>query len=352
MEDRYIRQKLLKEIGPSGQEKLGLAKATIVGCGGLGSIVAPYLAGAGIGHLTLIDGDNPHISNLHRQVIFHAENKNTKSKHLADHIQQLNPEISVRVVEHMLNKENIETILTESDLVIECTDDMMCKYLVNDFCHLHHIPLVYGAIYKFEGYVSLFENKDAASIHLRDVFPDPDTDIPSCSEVGVLGTIAGIIGLLQANEALKFILGLTTLRNTLLTYDCLSNTQFKLQLKKTFTLDVQALYQKETYQPLTCETVPEISVDTYLSSKSDFQVISILENVEHEAIDRYTYHIPLSIFPKEEWIKTYEEAPKKVLFYCQTGKRSSHLVKQLLDINPHLDIYSLNGGLRAVKDAH
>ena len=352
MDSRYIRQTLLKEIGPLGQEKLLRSRIAIVGCGGLGSIVAPYLAGAGVGNLCLIDGDLPHVSNLHRQVFFPSQSSDTKAELLANHIHRLNPDVKVRVVNEMLKKENIQDTINKVDLVIECTDDMMCKYLVNDYCHLNQIPLVYGAIYKFEGYVSLFENKDTSSIHLRDAFPKPDTSIPTCSEVGVLGTIAGIIGLFQANEALKYIVGLETLSNTLLTYDCLGNTQFKLRLKKTFSSDMHALFEQEDYLAVSCETVPEISLETLLKERTDYELVSILEDIEHEDIDNTTFHSPLSVFPKEEWLQSYQDHPRKVVFYCQSGKRSTQLVSQLLDMDSNLKIYSLNGGLRRFKDAH
>ena len=205
--ERYIRQTTLEELGVEGQEKLNAAHAVVIGCGGLGSIAAPYLAGAGVGEITLVDGDVPHISNLHRQVFF-SENQNqiSKSEALADHIINLNSDIKVNAISEMLSNENVEGIIQNADIVLECTDDIITKYLVNDACHLAGIPMVYGAIYKYDGYVSFFENASIESIHLRDIFPEPDLDLLTCSQVGVLNTIAGLIGLLQANEAIKIYL--------------------------------------------------------------------------------------------------------------------------------------------------
>ncbi len=338
---RYIRQTLLKEIGIKGQEKLSKAKLAIVGCGGLGSIVAPYLAGAGIGQLLLIDGDTPEISNLHRQVIFKENEKSSKSAALKTHITSLNSDIKVLHINEMLSKKNIE-ILKQYDLIIECTDDMMTKYLVNDYCHINRIPMVYGAIYKFEGYVSTFENKSESSIHLRDVFPQPDLTIPSCSEVGVMNSIAGLIGILQANEALKFILKIgKPLIGKLLNYNVLTNEQMKLNLKKTWTTDLVNLYKNESYQLMNC-TNNEISIELFLKNKKAYTLVSILEDDEHQNITESTIRMPLSMLNIYEW----EETDTPTVFYCLTGKRSSALVQQLLEDDNELDIYSLTGGLK------
>ncbi len=324
--NRYQRQISLREIGNEGQEKLSQTKVAVVGCGGLGSIVAPYLAGAGIGTLILIDGDQPDVSNVHRQVFYSGVEKESKAFVLSEHIKKINPNVKVEVIAQNVEKENVAKILGGSDLILECTDEVHCKYLVNDYCALHQIPLVYGAIYKFEGYVSLFENQKDDDVHLRDIFPVPNNDIPKCSEVGVLNTIAGLIGLLQANEALKYILEIGEgLSGYLLTYNALTNTQIKIKCKKAFEENLQSVFNSSKYKSESCEVVPEISWKEYAEDPNKYTLISILENDEHVALDSSVLHIPLSTFTKEHLGKGLN------ILHCKTGRRSSKLVRQLID---------------------
>ena len=319
----------------------------VIGCGGLGSIVAPYLAGAGVGKITLIDADIPDITNLHRQVFFSESETGTKAQALANHIDELNPEIEVLIVETMLLKSNIDQVIQDCDLVLECTDDMMTKYLVNDFCHMNNIPMVYGAIYKFDGYVSLFKNIDEKSIHLRDVFPEPDTEVPSCSEVGVLNTIAGIIGLFQANEAIKFILGIGShLNGTLLTYNALSNDQLKLKLKKNWSGKIQDVYSHESYASLNCLTTPELTYTQLMANPDRYNIVSVLEDNEHHSIHESTKRMPLSSFDFENW----KPVDKPTVFYCMSGKRSAFVVDKILSLNSAAEVFSLKGGLGLINN--
>ena len=341
--ERYQRQTALGEIGEQGQAKLLGAHIAIVGCGGLGAIAASYLAGAGVGQLTLVDGDVPDVSNLHRQVFFNDRDKNeTKSMVMAKHIQRLNPDVECIVKSSYLTKQNINEFLENADIILECTDSVMTKYLVNDYCHLQSKPLVYGAIHKYEGYVSLFANANTNDIHLRDVFPTPNLEIPTCSEVGVLATIAGIIGLMQANEALKWILGIgKSLEAQLLTYNVLDYNQLILKLKKSYTSDLKEMYEQSDYLDPVTTIVPEISLRDLFGNRSSYTLISILEDEEHESIDQQVLQMPLATINPEKW-----ESPKKpVVFYCSTGKRSSRLVEQILSHDADATVFSLKEGL-------
>ncbi|MBT8234538.1 MAG: HesA/MoeB/ThiF family protein [Bacteroidia bacterium] len=345
---RYSKQTILQEIGEVGQAKLAEAKVAIVGCGGLGSIVAPYLAGAGIGQLTLIDADIPDITNLHRQVVFKEGETSTKSAALAQYIKALNSNVNVIAIEKMISKANISDLLEDHDLVIECTDDMMTKYMVNDYCHWKKIPMVYGAIYKFDGYVSLFENDNDQSIHLRDVFPEPDLDVPSCSEIGVINSISGLIGMLQANEALKYLLGIgENLSGKLLTYNVLNNDQLKLKLKKTWNLDIEAMFNSQSYVEVSCLNVPEISYEDLLSNIENYKVVSILEDNEHVDISISNVRAPMSTINLDDW----SNENQATVFYCMSGKRSAKIVEQLLLKNSMLDIYSLKDGFKGIQNS-
>ncbi len=341
---RYIRHTLLERIGESGQNKLLGSCIAIVGCGGLGSIAAPYLAGAGVGQLILIDGDVPDISNLHRQVFFSEEKtQKTKSTLLAEHIKKLNSDIKVTVFNQMISKSNIEGLLRGADIVLECTDNIQAKYLVNDYCHLNTIPVSYGAIYKYDGYVSFFENANSDSIHLRDIFPIPNDDIPTCSEVGVLGTLAGLIGILQANEAIKYITNAgDMLIGRLLSYDILTNNQMKLKLKKSWPEEIAKVFNSSSYPMSVFCDVPEITLVEVLENREQYELISILEDDEHKNIDNQVIRLPLSEFNLVEWEPTSNKAH---VFYCMSGIRSSQLVMNLIENNRNT--LSLKGGLRA-----
>jgi len=343
--ERYIRQTLLDVIGEEGQAKLLSSHIVVIGCGGLGSIAAPYLAGAGIGKLTLVDGDVPHISNLHRQVFFETQpNTISKAEALSHHIHKLNPETNLNVVSKMINKESIDEILSSADVVLECTDNIQVKYLINDYCAIHHIPMVYGAIHKYDGYVTFFENEEGSSINLRDVFAEPNDDIPSCSEVGVLGTLAGVIGLMQANEAIKYISGAgNCLKGTLLTYNILNNDQLKLKLKKTYSKDLKAVFAVSDYiSEIVCATY-EISLEDLMSNRSNYKLISILEDHEHHNIDEDVERSPLSALNSKKWRSS---SAKSTVFYCMSGIRTGKLVNEILSHDPSSKVLSLAGGLK------
>ncbi len=347
--DRYQRQTLLPEIGLAGQKKLHESFVLIIGCGGLGSIVAPYLAGAGVGRIRLVDGDNPSLSNLHRQVFFTESDKESKSITLSKHLRKLNSEIRVETLSQMLSKSNVEDAFHDVDLVIECSDSMPCKYLVNDYSHFRGIPMVYGAIHKYEGYVSLFKNESSEDCHLRDVFPEINRNIQSCSEVGVLNTIAGIIGLFQANEALKHILGIgKSLEGELLSYNALENSQFKFKLQKNWRKPIKQTLDTLDYSDLGCETISEISWINYLKNSDDYQLISILDSVEEPVLIDGAQRIAMRDL-KPNHIQDFN---KPVALYCMSGKRSAVMVTELLNLDSALKVFSIKGGRHSFKDAH
>ncbi len=240
--DQYFqRQMTLSEIGKKGQDLLQKAKVLVIGCGGLGSPVAIYLATSGVGELHLVDFDTVAVSNLHRQVFFSVEDiQQPKVVVLANEIKKRAPFTNVSFTNNAVDKNSIKALVSEFDVIVDCTDSLPVKYLINDACVLVKKPLVYGSLYKFDGYVATFNllnDDDDYTCNLRDAFPEIATNIPNCEEAGTLNPIVGIIALLQANEVVKLITGTGKLLiNQLLIYNALENSQLKIKLKKKYRL--------------------------------------------------------------------------------------------------------------------
>jgi molybdopterin/thiamine biosynthesis adenylyltransferase len=223
--ERYARQLRLPQVGEAGQAKLAAAKVVLLGTGGLGAPAALYLAAAGVGRLSLIDDDRVERSNLHRQVI-HADARvgmaKTESARLA--LNALNPRVRIETYTERLRADNVERLLAGHDLVIDGADNFPARYLLAAASLRLKLPMVYGAVERFTGQVSVFDPRRDGSPCYRCLFPEPPAaaDAPNCSEAGVLGVLPGIVGLLQATEALKLILGLgEPLVGRLLSFDTL-----------------------------------------------------------------------------------------------------------------------------------
>ncbi len=232
---RYSRQVLLPEVSEKGQINLLKSKVLIVGAGGLGSPVGYYLAAAGVGTLGVVDADKVDLSNLHRQIL-HSTSNVGKPKVLSakESINRLNPDVNVVTYEDRLTSENAIEIISQYNLVIDGTDNFATKYLINDACYFTGKPNIYGSIFKFEGQLTVFDTKYDSPCY-RCLFPTPPSPelSPSCSEVGVLGVLSGVVGTLQAVEAIKLILGKgESLMGKLLIYDSLNTSFRNLKIKK------------------------------------------------------------------------------------------------------------------------
>jgi molybdopterin/thiamine biosynthesis adenylyltransferase/rhodanese-related sulfurtransferase len=234
--ERYARQLRLAQVGEAGQAKLQNAKVVLLGAGGLGSPAALYLAAAGVGQLTLIDDDVVDRSNLHRQIM-HADArvgmKKTESARMA--LQALNPRVRIVTHDERLKADNVERLLADHDVLIDGADNFAARYLLTAASFRLKLPMVYGAVERFSGQVSVFDPRRDDSPCYRCLFPEPlsGADAPNCSEAGVLGVLPGIIGLLQATEALKLILGLgNSLVGQLLCFDALDMRFSDLQLAR------------------------------------------------------------------------------------------------------------------------
>jgi len=234
--ERYARQLVLPEVGIEGQRKLQSARVALIGAGGLGSPVALYLAAAGVGALTLIDDDRVERSNLQRQIL-HTDARTgmrkTDSARIA--LSELNPDVHLDLRGDRLRAANVEAFVRDHDVVIDGADNFPTRYLLNAACLHLKIPLVYGAVHRFTGQVSVFDSRSADSPCYRCLFPEPPSaaEAPNCSEAGVLGVLPGVIGLLQATEAIKLVLGIgETLAGRLLCYDALAAEFRELRLSR------------------------------------------------------------------------------------------------------------------------
>jgi molybdopterin/thiamine biosynthesis adenylyltransferase/rhodanese-related sulfurtransferase len=232
---RYSRHILIPEVGEEGQQKLLDARVLLIGAGGLGSPSSLYLAAAGVGTLGIVDADIVDDSNLQRQIV-HSMNTLGEPKVLSakQAIEALNPDVSVVAYQERLTSENVERILADGwDVIVDGADNFPTRYLVNDASVWHDIPVVHGSIYRFEGQVTVFHPHVGPCYRCLYPIPPPPELAPSCAEGGVLGVLPGIVGSLQASEALKLILGAgETLTGRLLLFDALQTTFDEVIVKK------------------------------------------------------------------------------------------------------------------------
>lgn len=233
---RYSRQIILDEVGGAGQKKLLSSSIFIAGTGGLGVPASMYLVAAGVGKVAIADFDNVDLSNLQRQVLYSTDDIGKSKVDVAyEKLKRLNPDVELVKIKEKLNASNIVDLIKDFDIVIDGSDNFPARYAVSDACVILGKPYIYGSVLRFEGQVSTFVPSEGACYRCLYPEPPPPGVMPSCQEAGVLGVVPGIIGLLQANEALKMILGVgEPLINKLLVFDALSTKfeTFKIRKRK------------------------------------------------------------------------------------------------------------------------
>jgi adenylyltransferase/sulfurtransferase len=345
---RYSRHLILPEVGVDGQTKLKNARVLLVGTGGLGSPLALYLAAAGVGTLGLVDFDVVDISNLQRQVIHGTGDIGRKKLDSAeDSLKDINP--GVRVVRHevALSSENALDIVREYDVVADGTDNFPTRYLVNDACVLLNKPNAYGSIFRFEGQASVFATEGGPCYRCLYPEPPPPGLVPSCAEGGVLGILPGIIGLVQATEVVKLILGIgQTLRGRLLLYDALAMKFRELKLRRNPECPVcgdhRTITQLIDYHqfcgvpkpgeestPVAAFTeITPLEVKAKLSAGDDFQLIDVREPHEYQiASIPGAVLIPLGQLPNR---LAEIDREREIVMHCKGGVRSAKACDLLL----------------------
>lgn len=233
---RYLRNTILSEIGEEGQEKLLAAKVLVVGAGGLGSPVLFYLAAAGVGNIGVIDDDVVELSNLQRQVIHNVENLNQKKVESArEKISALNPDVNLKIFPQRANRESLRKICSDYDFILDATDNFPTRFIINEIAHQQKKPLIFAAVKAFAGQVSVFksfEKNNPCYACFNPNIVDENFSLP-LSEKGILGSVAGTIGALQATTTIKEILGIgESLVGKILIFDFLKNDFRKVSLKK------------------------------------------------------------------------------------------------------------------------
>lgn len=233
--ERYSRHIILPEVGGKGQAKLLKSKVFVLGAGGLGSPSLLYLAAAGVGTIGIADGDSVDMSNLQRQIIHNNERVGVPKVHSAkETINKLNPDVNVQPFHGRLTAENIREIIREYDVVLDGSDNFPTRFLMNDAAFFEEKPLVSGSMFRFDGQVSVFHPRKGFPCY-RCLYPEPPPKglVPSCQEAGVLGALAGVIGVLQAVETIKLLLGIgDTLEGHLMIFDALKMSFRKVRVRK------------------------------------------------------------------------------------------------------------------------
>ncbi len=363
---RYARHLILPEIGIEGQRKLKQASVLIVGVGGLGSPAALYLAAAGVGRLGLVDFDVVDESNLQRQVLYGQRNVGKpKLQSAAERLHDLNPHVEIVTYETPLTSANALDIVREYDVVLDGADNFPTRYLVNDACVLLGKPNVHGSIFRFDGQASVFWA--ARGPCYRCVFPEPPPPglVPSCAEGGVLGVLPGVIGAIQATEAVKIITGIgEPLIGRLLLYDALEMSFRELKLRKdpncpicgtnptiTTLIDYEAFCGVPAHAPPPPRTVPEITVQELKQ-----RIEAGLERTNTLLLDvrePYEWHIArlpgARLIPKDKVKEHLHELSQadEILVYCRSGVRSAEVVRFLIEDVGFRKVRNVKGGLLA-----
>lgn len=346
---RYSRQIALPEIGIVGQQKLQNASVLVIGAGGLGCPVLQNLAAAGVGSIGIVDGDQVEETNLHRQLLYTLKDcGKSKAITAAQAIVELNPDVNLRIFNTFFNEQNAFEIVNGYDIIVDCTDTVGIRYLINDVSVHEKIPVVYASIYKFEGQVSVFNYKNGPSY--RCLFPQKEglNTVANCAASGVLGVLPNALGSFQATEVLKMILEIgEVLSGKVLVYDALCfQTQIiafaknPKAIEKGFINGAQILNAKKANEAL--------NPDTFLKkcNQSGTVVIDVRESAQKPDFKgANVIQIPLNTI--EEFSQKLDKNQEIILF-CQTGQRSQSALNYLIK-SGFVRVFHLEKGIESLK---
>jgi sulfur-carrier protein adenylyltransferase/sulfurtransferase len=364
---RYSRHLILPEVGTEGQRRIKAARVLCVGTGGLGSPLAFYLAAAGIGTLGLVDFDVVDASNLQRQIIHSTKDIGRKKLDSAEEkLTALNPAIKIVKHDTMLSSANALQIMKDYDVVADGTDNFPTRYLVNDACVLLGKPNVYGSIFRFEGQASVFATE--AGPCYRCLYPEPPPPglVPSCAEGGVLGILPGLVGVIQATEVIKLILGKgDSLVGRLLLVDALNMRFRELKLRKNpecpvcgTNPTVTALIDYEHFCGIVPETpqeknvkngIPQLTVKELKARRDAGEDIFLLD--VREPYEYQIAQIGGTLIPQNDVPNRLAEIPRdrEIIVHCRSGARSQKIA-ELLKQSGYKDVVNVAGGILAWAD--
>ncbi len=362
---RYSRHLIMPEVGMDGQLKLKQSRVLLIGAGGLGAPLGLYLAAAGVGHLGIVDFDVVDFTNLQRQVTFSTSDVGRPKLDAAkDRLAAMNPAIDIQTYETRLSSANALELFRGYDIVVDGTDNFPTRYLVNDACLLLGKRNVYGSIFRFEGQVSIFGAPDGPCYRCLYPEPPPPGLVPSCAEGGVLGVLPGIVGAIQAIEAIKLILGVgDALIGRLLLFDALSMKFRELKLKKNPACPlcgpnrtITKLIDYEEFcgirgeeAPAPTATVPEITpreLKQRLDRGDDLFILDVREPHEYQICNLNGFLLPLGDLPK----RVHElDSSREIVAHCRSGKRSAEAAEFLRKAG-FRKIWNLKGGILAWSD--
>lgn len=355
---RYQRHLTLPGFGEAAQLQLKAARVLIIGAGGLGCPALQYLAAAGVGTLGIVDDDRVSRSNLQRQILYtDADVGQMKAEVAAKRLIAMNPDISAVPHPTRLTMQNALELISDYDVVLDGSDNFPTRYLVNDACVLADKPLAYGALYTFQGQASVFNYQGGPTY--RCLFPEPPNpkDAPNCSEIGVLGVLPGMIGVIQAMEVIKVLTGVgTPLVGKLLIYDALKMQQTMVQFKRVPEVaDVTELteftYSCEVPSEASSEEITPEGLHAQINSTigSSLQIIDVRESWERELCQIESVHIPLQeiLEQRADLAAAGLDSDLPLCVYCKGGVRSMKALKVLKAHYGFSEIKSLQGGILA-----
>jgi adenylyltransferase/sulfurtransferase len=364
---RYSRHLIMPEVGMEGQQKLKAAKVLCIGAGGLGSPLALYLGAAGVGTLGIVDFDVVDYTNLQRQIIHTtADVGRKKLDSAADKLKAINPFLNLRTFDTKLSSANALELFREFDIVADGTDNFPTRYLVNDACVLTGKPNVYGSIFRFEGQASVFATEDGPCYRCLYPEPPPPGLVPSCAEGGVLGILPGLVGVIQATETIKLILGQgDSLVGRLLLVDALGMKFRELKLRKnpdcpacgthrtiTKLIDydqfcgIRGVEAAPAAQETSGEKMAEISVEELkkkIDNKEDVFILDVREPHEYQICNLNGHLIPLGDLPKRVGEL---DSSREIVAHCKMGGRSAKAVAFLQQAG-FKKVSNLTGGITA-----
>jgi molybdopterin/thiamine biosynthesis adenylyltransferase/rhodanese-related sulfurtransferase len=362
---RYSRHILLPQVGEEGQGALKKSRVLLVGAGGLGSPVALYLAAAGVGTIGLVDFDAVDLSNLQRQILHGSSGIGSpKIDSARDRLRDINPNVHVEGYETRLTSSNALDIARDYDLIVDGTDNFATRYLVNDTAVLLGIPNVYGSVYRFEGQASVFGAPDGPCYRCLFREPPPPNLIPSCAEAGVLGVVPGLVGTIQATEAIKILLGVgDTLVGRLLLIDAMTMAFRTLEIRRDPecpACGTREITELMDYDELCGDAISTEKTSNAITEILPSQLAQRLERGEKlEIIDvREPYEWQIGHIPGARLVpldRIAEEIPRldkrrETILYCKVGARSMRAAQQLASAGV-TDVRNLAGGiLRWIDD--